>query len=117
MHAEKISFFVVRYLDTQGAMVAYALLNPDIVRSVQRGGSSHAQTVFAGSRTHPVPPEVLLAMARPMIHHRAPEFDKLFAEVREGPQVAVPNPERCVDSRGVRHRRHGRVGFKFLVPW
>ncbi|HEY7533905.1 MAG TPA: alanine--glyoxylate aminotransferase family protein [Nitrospiraceae bacterium] len=32
----------------------------------------------------PVPPEVLLAMARPMIHHRAPEFDKLFAEVREG---------------------------------
>lgn len=32
----------------------------------------------------PVPPEVLLAMARPMIHHRAPEFDKLFAEVRDG---------------------------------
>ncbi len=32
----------------------------------------------------PVPPEVLLAMARPMIHHRAPEFDRLFAEVREG---------------------------------
>ena len=31
----------------------------------------------------PVPPEVLLAMARPMFHHRAPEFDKLFAEVRE----------------------------------
>lgn len=31
----------------------------------------------------PVPPEVLLAMARPMIHHRAPEFDKLFSEVRE----------------------------------
>ncbi len=30
----------------------------------------------------PVPPEVLLAMARPMIHHRAPEFDKLFAQVR-----------------------------------
>ena len=32
----------------------------------------------------PVPPEVLLAMARPMFHHRAPEFDKVFAEVREG---------------------------------
>lgn len=31
----------------------------------------------------PVPPEVLLAMARPMIHHRAPEFDPIFAEVRE----------------------------------
>ena len=32
----------------------------------------------------PVPPEVLLAMAQPIIHHRAPEFDKLFAEVRDG---------------------------------
>src|SRR5881275_30751 len=32
----------------------------------------------------PVPPEVLLAMARPMTHHRAPEFDKLFEEVRGG---------------------------------
>lgn len=31
----------------------------------------------------PVPPEVLLAMAQPMIHHRAPEFAELFAQVRE----------------------------------
>jgi len=31
----------------------------------------------------PVPPEVLLAMARPMVHHRAPEFAVLFAEIRE----------------------------------
>ena len=30
-----------------------------------------------------VPPEVLLAMARPIVHHRAPEFVSLFAEVRE----------------------------------
>lgn len=30
----------------------------------------------------PVPPEVLLAMARPMVHHRAPEFAALFAELR-----------------------------------
>ena len=30
-----------------------------------------------------VPPEVLLAMAKPMIHHRAPEFSALFAELRE----------------------------------
>src|SRR3989449_8761099 len=30
-----------------------------------------------------VPPEVLLAMARPMLHHRAPEFAALFAQVRE----------------------------------
>ena len=31
----------------------------------------------------PVPPEVLLAMAKPIIHHRAPEFAQLFGEVRE----------------------------------
>lgn len=31
----------------------------------------------------PVPPEVLLAMARPIIHHRAPEFAQLFGEIRE----------------------------------
>ena len=30
-----------------------------------------------------VPPEVLLTMARPMIHHRAPEFATLFGEIRE----------------------------------
>jgi len=32
----------------------------------------------------PVPPNVLLAMARPMIHHRAAEYDALYREVREG---------------------------------
>jgi aspartate aminotransferase-like enzyme len=32
----------------------------------------------------PVPSEVLLAMARPIIHHRAHEYDALFREVREG---------------------------------
>jgi aspartate aminotransferase-like enzyme len=32
----------------------------------------------------PVPPNVLLAMAQPMIHHRTPEYDTLFAEVRAG---------------------------------
>src|SRR2546428_4106632 len=30
-----------------------------------------------------VPPEVLLAMTRPILHHRAPEFATLFAQVRE----------------------------------
>ena len=30
-----------------------------------------------------VPPEVLLAMAQPMLHHRAPEFVTLFKEIRE----------------------------------
>ncbi len=31
----------------------------------------------------PVPPEVLLAMARPILHHRAPEFAQVFGEVRQ----------------------------------
>jgi aspartate aminotransferase-like enzyme len=30
----------------------------------------------------PVPPAVLLAMAQPMIHHRTPEYEALFADVR-----------------------------------
>jgi len=30
-----------------------------------------------------VPPEVLLAMARPILHHRAPEFVTLFGQVRD----------------------------------
>jgi aspartate aminotransferase-like enzyme len=32
----------------------------------------------------PVPSEVLLAMARPIIHHRTPEYEALSAEVRDG---------------------------------
>ena len=32
----------------------------------------------------PVPPDALLAMARPMIHHRTPEFEKIMAEVTDG---------------------------------
>lgn len=31
----------------------------------------------------PVPPEILLAMAHPIIHHRAPEFAELMGKVRE----------------------------------
>ena len=32
----------------------------------------------------PVPSQVLLAMAQPMIHHRTPGYEMLFREVREG---------------------------------
>jgi aspartate aminotransferase-like enzyme len=32
----------------------------------------------------PVPSEVLLAMAQPMIHHRTPQYEALFVEVRAG---------------------------------
>jgi aspartate aminotransferase-like enzyme len=31
-----------------------------------------------------LPPEVLLKMAEPMMHHREPEFEKIYAEIREG---------------------------------
>ncbi len=30
----------------------------------------------------PIPPEILQAMAQPIIHHRTPEYEALFAEVR-----------------------------------
>jgi len=33
-----------------------------------------------------VPPQVLLSMSQPLIHHRTPEFEHLFAEVQEGLQ-------------------------------
>jgi len=32
----------------------------------------------------PVPSEALLAMSRPILHHRAPEYEKVFSQVREG---------------------------------
>jgi len=32
----------------------------------------------------PVPSQVLLAMAQPMLHHRTPEYEALFVEVRAG---------------------------------
>jgi aspartate aminotransferase-like enzyme len=31
-----------------------------------------------------LPPEVLLKMAEPIMHHREPEFEKIFAEIRQG---------------------------------
>ena len=32
----------------------------------------------------PVPSNVLLAMAQPVLHHRTPEYEALFIEVRAG---------------------------------
>jgi serine---pyruvate transaminase len=39
--------------------------------------------IFAPGPTM-LPPEVLLKMAEPIMHHREPEFEKIFAEIREG---------------------------------
>ena len=44
----------------------------------------------------PVPPNVLLAMARPIIHHRAAEYDALFLEVREGLKRLVQTQQDVV---------------------
>ena len=42
--------------------------------------------LFAPGPT-PIPPEALLAMAHPILHHRTPEYEALLAEVREGLKV------------------------------
>ena len=31
-----------------------------------------------------LPPRVLLKMAEPIMHHREPEFERIFEEVRKG---------------------------------
>ena len=44
----------------------------------------------------PVPSQVLLAMAQPMIHHRTPEYEALFAEVRGGLQKVFQTAEDVI---------------------
>jgi aspartate aminotransferase-like enzyme len=41
----------------------------------------------------PVPPEALLAMAQPMIHHRTPQFSKIFADAAEGLKTVFQTKE------------------------
>ena len=44
----------------------------------------------------PVPSEVLLAMAQPMIHHRTPEYETLFVEVRGGLKRLVQTTQEVI---------------------
>ncbi|HYR40106.1 MAG TPA: alanine--glyoxylate aminotransferase family protein, partial [Methylomirabilota bacterium] len=44
----------------------------------------------------PVPSEVLLAMTRPIIHHRAAEYVALFREVREALKRLVQTREEVL---------------------
>jgi aspartate aminotransferase-like enzyme len=51
--------------------------------------------LFAPGPT-PVPPEALLAMGRPIPHHRAPEFEALMAEVRDGLKALFQTTEEVL---------------------
>jgi serine---pyruvate transaminase len=44
----------------------------------------------------PVPPDVLLAMARPIIHHRTPEYESLSREVRVGLKRLVQTVQEVI---------------------
>jgi aspartate aminotransferase-like enzyme len=44
----------------------------------------------------PVPSEVLLAMAQPILHHRTPEYEKLFLEVRAGLKRLVQTSQEVI---------------------
>jgi aspartate aminotransferase-like enzyme len=44
----------------------------------------------------PVPSEVLLAMAQPMLHHRTPEYEALFVEVRAGLKHLVQTSQEVI---------------------
>ena len=48
----------------------------------------------------PVPSEVLLAMAQPMIHHRTPEYETLFVEVRGGLKRLVQTTQEVIPLAG-----------------
>lgn len=51
--------------------------------------------LFAPGPT-PVPPEALLSMARPIPHHRAPDYETLLAEVREGLKYVFQTTEEVL---------------------
>ena len=43
-----------------------------------------------------VPPEVLLRMSQPLIHHRTPQFEQLFSQVQEGLQWLFQTTEEVL---------------------
>ena len=64
---------------------------PGRVSRVGRGLRARGYTDGVPEKTYlitpgptPVPPEVQAAMARPLIHHRSPDFKRLFAETLAG---------------------------------
>ncbi len=51
--------------------------------------------LFAPGPT-PIPPEALLTMAHPILHHRTPEYEALLAEVRDGLKVLFQTTEEVL---------------------
>ena len=46
-------------------------------------GGIHGKTIFVGAGPTAIPPEVLLKMAEPIIHHQNRLFEAVVEEVRE----------------------------------
>ena len=58
-----------------------------------------------------VPPEVLLRMSQPLIHHRTPEFEAAFCQVQEGLQWLFQTDTRCPHFGRFGDRRNGSSCF------
>ena len=58
-------------------------------------------TLFTPGPTN-VPPEVLAGLGKPIVHHRAPDFDPIFQSAREGLQYVfrTKNPVVPLTSSG-----------------
>lgn len=54
------------------------------VTRMESGTSSMDKQYLLTPGPTPIPPDVLLAMAKPIIYHRAPVYEKMLQEVREG---------------------------------
>jgi aspartate aminotransferase-like enzyme len=60
-------------------------LGPAVMsNSTQGSGDIVIKSYLLAPGPTPVPPEVLAAMARPVIHHRTPQFAAVLAKVQEG---------------------------------
>ena len=57
-----------------------------------------------------VPEDVLLELARPVIHHRSNEFKQVLTEVVAGSQGSLPDAERRLDLDGFGDRGDGSGG-------
>src|SRR4029450_7850523 len=55
----------------------------------------------------PVPPEVLAALAEPVVHHRGPDYRALFGELLERPRAPPPPPRPR--GRPLRRRLRGAL--------